>query len=174
MSTDQIIGDVAQTRVTLVPFNAVFTTPAGASGHGHFTLASAEGLRGIIQTRAFVRIVSQGLQVEATGPAGANKATTLHIGVVPTGLLSWPTSAGHVRTIGGSTVVRDSLYVNPTSRPLTFALNVAHQLVPASIVGEAPEVVYNYTIAGGAATDVVVITIRGEVEVDGVGFIQSW
>jgi hypothetical protein len=174
MSTSAVIGDLTQLTTEDISFNAVFTTPPGSSGHGHYSLSTATGLASIISGRSFVEISSGSLTVEISGPASAAKAGKCTLAVVPSGQTTWPTTAHHIRAIGGSTVLKDSLYTSPQSRSLKFATNVAHTLEPKPLVGAFPEVVYFYEITGGAATDTLEITISGEVSVRGVGFIQSW
>jgi len=111
---------------------------------------------------------------KVVGPASATKAVSCHVAVLPAGLSEWPTSPAAILTIGGSAFVQHSLFVAPTSVPIRFASEAAHQLKPTPLFGKPPVIVYHSTITGGQATDTAYICVSGLLEVDGIGFVKSW
>nr|QYF50209.1 MAG: hypothetical protein [Sichuan deltaflexi-like virus 3] len=170
-----LIGDTAQLHQTRIAFNAVITV-TGPSGYHHEPLASATGFVQLVGARASVRVVSETLVCQVIGPASANRSVDAFVCVLPASLpaASFPTTAAQILTVGGSAFCQHSIYVGSTPVPLAFAQEVAHQLKPAPLVGSPPEVCFYYNVAGGGANDTVHLRVSGLLEVDGVGFVQSW
>lgn len=169
----ELLGDTRDLHTSRVAFRAVITV-TGSSASGHVPLTSLPGFRHLLSARASARIVSETLTCQVIGPASATKAVSCHVAVLPATCQVWPSSPPEILTIGGCAFVQHSLFVAPSVAPLAFAPEVAHQLKPTPVFGQPPEVVYHCTITGGAATDSAYICIIGDIEVDGIGFVQSW
>jgi len=168
-----LIGDVQELRSTRIPFHAVHTV-TGSAVHGHFPLMGCTGISHLAASRASVRIVSEGLTCQIIGPATAANAVEAYIAVIPSTSPVWPTTGANILTIGGSAYCQHSVYVGSVIAPLSFTQEVAHQIKPAPLVGSPPEVVFVSNVVGGTAASVVNIRISGILEVDGVGFVQTW
>lgn len=169
----EVIGDTGYLHKNRVTFCAVHTV-TGQKVAGHFTLSTSLGFKHLVTARASVKIVSESLQCMAIAPAGADKAVVAHVAVVPINLSSYPSEAAHVMTIGGSAFCQHSVYSPATPVTLRFSEEVAHQIKPTAFVGLAPEIVYHVEVVGGDSKSITHIKISGELEVDGIGFAQSW
>lgn len=168
-----VLGDTSHLHQHRIAFNAVHTL-VGPSGHGAFSLVDAPGLRHLLSSRASVKIVSSGLTCQVIGPPAADKAVSVHVAIVPSTAPSHPKSEAQILTIGGSTFTQHSLYVGAVSSPLAFSPEVAHQIKPRPLVGESPLVVFVFTITGGTKDDKANLRVSGEIEVDGIGYVQPW
>lgn len=169
----ELLGDTSDLHTNRIPFSAVITT-TGAASSGHVLLSALSGFSHLLPSRAAVKIVSDSLLCRVVGPASATKAVSCHVAVLPGNCSEWPSTPAEILTIGGSAFVQHSLFVAPSSAPLRFAPEVAHQLKPPPVYGQPPCVVYHSTITGGAATDTAYICVSGVIEVDGIGFVKSW
>jgi hypothetical protein len=168
-----LVGDISHLTRTRVPFNAVKVL-SGPNGAGHFLLTEAEGLRQIIVGRASVKLVSDSLQLQVVGPPEPDKAANAAAAVIPAGSPSWPTTFNQILTIGGSAIVQHSAYVPASTAPLSFAVEVAHQIEPKPQVGKEPTIVYCYNVAGAEPTTESLLIVKGVVEVEGIGFLRTW
>jgi hypothetical protein len=171
--SSQVIGDQSILTRTIVPFNAVHTV-VGSRVSGHFSLSSATGFKQIIRSRAHVVVISSSLTCQVVGPATADKTINAFIGVVPSTLANFPTTSTAVLSIGGSAFATHALIVGAKPVSLVFAPEVAHQIKPQPLIGEAPEIVYFVDVIGGASTDSSIVRVSGSVEVEGVGFVPTW
>nr|QKN22696.1 hypothetical protein [Erysiphe necator associated deltaflexivirus 4] len=169
----EVIGDTRHLHSNRITFSAVQVV-TGSKVSGHFELTTALGFKHLVTARASIRIVSESLQCMIIAPAGADKAVVAHIAVVPTGLPSYPSEAAHVMTIGGSAFCQHSVYSPASPVPLRFSQEVAHQIKPKPLVGLPPEIVYHIQVLGGDKSSETYVKISGEIEVDGIGFAQSW
>jgi hypothetical protein len=168
-----LVGDTSHLTQTTFPFSAVKTLK-GPQGAGHFTLTTSPGFEQLIAGRAKVVIRSDSLQAQVVGPPDPTKAVTVYVAAIPNGSAKWPTNAAQILTIGGAAVVQHSTYVHSQPSQLKFAVEVAHQIKPKPQVGTEPEIVYSFIVAGAEAETESYLVIKGIVEVDGVGFVQTW
>lgn len=173
MAASEIIGDVTHLHRNRVPFSAVHTA-TGSCGDGDFLISEARGFRQLVVSRAYVRIDPASLQCQVIGPASATIAVTAHIAVIPSAHRDLPDSAPDLLTIAGGAFVQHSLFTGSEVRPLGFAVEVSHVLKPKPVIGTEPRVVFHYTASGASATSQVHIKISGFLEVDGIGFVQTW
>lgn len=172
-----IIGDTSILTRKVLPFNAVHSITLSTTSTtvvGHATLSSMNGFRQLIRSKAHVTIRSSSLRCQVVADVDATKTAHATLGVIPSTETTFPSSASDILTIGGSSICSHSLVVGSVPVPLGFGVEVAHQIKPQPIVGEAPEVVYSVSLLGGAAGDVVIIRVSGEVEVEGAGFVSTW
>jgi len=168
-----LIGDTSQLHSTRIPFNAIHTV-VGHEQHGSFLLSEAVGFIHVIDSRATVKIVSSSLLCQVLGAPSADTAVSAYIAIIPASFQPTPSSSDHILTIGGSAFCQHSLYVPPTLVPLAFSQDVAHQLKPVPLLGSPPRVAYAVQVVGGTTQSRSTIRISGVIEVDGVGFVQSW
>lgn len=168
-----LVGDTSHLTQTRIPFSAVKTL-LGPQGFGHFTLTSSPGFEQLIKGRAKVKILSDSLHAQVVGPPDPSNAVTVYVAAIPKESTVWPTDASEILTIGGATVVQHSTYVHSQPSKLEFAVEVAHQIKPKPQVGTEPEIVYSFVVAGAEATTQAYLVIKGLIEVDGIGFVQTW
>lgn len=175
MSTQDVIGDVAQLRQTLVNFNAVETV-IGASVSGSFDLDDATGFSHLVAVRALARIQSDSLRCQVIGPSAPDKAIVAYVAVLPDTASdsNIPTEPADILTVGGSIFTQHSLYVGSQVTPVGFSQDVAHQVKPRPHVGSPPKIVYHIDVIGGDDTSVTFLRISGQLVVEGVGFVKSW
>lgn len=168
-----LVGDIEYLHKTRIEFSAVHSVRASEL-KGSFLLASVAGFAKVAASRAKVNIVSDSLKCDIIGPASPSAATVGAVAVVPKSVEETPNSIGGVLSIGGSVYCVHSLYQAPVQQPLRFAAEVSHLIKPVPQVGEAPRVVYCIEVEGGTQSTKVLIRVQGVVEVDGVGFINTW
>jgi len=168
-----LIGDTTHLTRTRLPFHAVLAV-RGASKSSASNLLDFAGIRALVQSKASVKIVSETLQVQLITEPSADKAGTLYVCVIPSDAEALPTSPAEILTVEGSAIVASSIYLGTPYVPLAFASEVAHQIKPTPIIGSPPKVVYSLSVAGGTADTLSHIRISGHVEVQGIGFTQTW
>lgn len=169
----EIVGDTSHLHTKTVPFNAVHKV-TGSSGTGSFDLATCTGFKQLCSARATVKVLGDALSCEIIGPASPDKATEAYIGVIPDTAEAFPTEPEHILTIGGSAYVQQSLYIGVRGSSLRFSAEANHQIKPKPMVGSLPKVIYHFKVEGGNNQTVAFIRISGVVEVDGIGFTQTW
>jgi hypothetical protein len=168
-----LVGDTSHLTKTTFPFSAVKKL-LGHQGNGSFVLIEAAGIKQLIAGRAKVVIKSDSLQAQVVGPPDPKNAATVYVAAIPKGTENLPSNAEDILTIGGAAVVQHSTYVSSQSSPLGLAVEVAHQIKPAPQVGTEPLIVYNFSVAGAENSTQSFLVIRGVLEVDGVGFMNTW
>lgn len=99
-------GDVKQLTANTIPFCVVIKL-SGTTGHGSFTFSDKLSHR--IGHYASVEIVGP-VSVRVVNQAAADKAPTVRVACIPTTELSPPIRPEHVACIGGSLLLRDSVY----------------------------------------------------------------
>jgi hypothetical protein len=168
-----LVGDTAHLHRRTIPFKIAYTL-SGAEGHGHFAIPTANGFKQLAASRASVRIVSDSLRCQVLGPASPSVALEAYVAIVPKDLESWPTKPAQLLTIGGSCYCQHSIYSPSRTVPIEFSAEAAHQIKPTPLVGSAPEVVYYFQAVGGETTTTSYLCLSGLIEVDGIGFTQTW
>jgi len=127
-----------------------------------------------VVSRASVKIDQSSIQCQVIGPASPTIAITAHIAVIPSAHDDLPETEQAILTIAGGAFVQHSLFTGSEVRPLGFAVETSHVIKPKPVVGTEPRVVFHYTASGGTANSKVHIKVKGLLEVDGIGFVQTW
>jgi hypothetical protein len=169
----EFIGDTSHLKRDTVPFSAVFTF-VGDSGSGAVTLTDNTSISRLISGRAYVSLDPSSLTLELISPPSPDKAAHLTAAIIPSTVAKCPTLTEQILTIPGSVLIRSSTYDTTLPSAIQLAPGVAHQLVPAPLIGDPPKLVYSYHLAGASAETKGHARLRGTITVGGVGFIQTW
>lgn len=168
-----LVGETQHLHRKTVPFKAVHRVQ-GSSASGHFPLSEARGFKQLTSSRAYVKVLSDSLKCQVIGPASASVAIHASVAITPSGLDGWPTETSEVLTIGGSCYVQHSVYAPSVPAAIGFSAEAAHLIKPKPQIGSSPEVVYSVEVVGGTAASVTLIVLSGFLDVEGIGFTQTW
>lgn len=173
MSTINLLGDLSELRATRVKFNIAFQV-TGTSGHVRRTLSGLAGLAPFLTGRAFARIVGESLTLKVTGSVTQTRSIDVHACIIPVTTATYPQTGHAVASVPGSAFAQHSVTASSEPSPLGFPDGVATQLKPTPVWGEVPSIVVVHEILGGTATSTATIRVSGELEVGGIGFVQTW
>jgi hypothetical protein len=168
----QFAGDTADITRETIHFCCIHELK-GDKGHGSFSIADNKGFQAIAACRGVVQIVDDSLTCQVIGPPAADKATAVHVAIVPT-LTSYPTKPSEVASIGGSAYCEHSIYAGSRTATIAFAAEAAHQIKPTPVVGRPPVVCFYFNIVGADTTTVALLKVSGTVRVTGTGFVKTW
>lgn len=169
----EFTGDTSHLKRDTVPFSAVFTFE-GVSGSGAVKLTDNLSISRIIAGRAYVSLDPSSLTIELISPPSPDKAAHLTAAVIPSTVSSPPKLTEHILTVPGSVLIRSSTYDTTLPSSIQLAPGVAHQLVPPPLIGDPPQLVFAYHIAGASSDTKGHVRLSGTITLGGVGFIQTW
>jgi len=172
-TTSDVIGDTSGLTRHTVPFRAVHDL-VGITGHGHFSLIAADGLRQFIGNHSSVKIIPTSVEARVYGPTAANKTIDVYVAILPENLVTWPTLPASIIRQATSTECSHSVYAPGKESKLRFAQDVAYQLKPEPLIGHQPTVAYVFNTVGADALTINHLAISGEIDVQGIGFVTTW
>jgi len=170
-----LIGDTSTLTATRIPF-AITHVLTGQSGHGHFNLLTASGLRQFVSSRATATIVRDRLQCQLVSGVSSDKSYQVAIGFMPDNnsvlpATDYPVTARGILRYSGSIALQRSELANPLLNA-TFPIGVSNQLKPAQLAEWPPVVVYHFTSEGTDQNSTAILRISGEIEATGFGFVK--
>jgi len=143
----------------------------GSKCHGNFALK--DRLRRYLDPFAFASLEGT-LSVLVTSTASPTNALTAWIATQPSSETVFPTEAHQIASYNNHVFARDGVFHSGDSQSLVLTEGVSSQLKPVQYGASDPVVVYSTEVSGGTAKTEVLITIRGTLRVDGVGYIRTW
>lgn len=169
---ETLLGDASELTRTQVSVSGVLSLQ-GPSAKGSVLLTELPGIKQYLKGRSLARIVSE-LKVSIHAAVGADKAAHAFVCLIPGPWEEIPGSGSDILKVAGSVIIQSSLY--DTSGPVTlgYPAGVVPQLKPSTLLGEPPRIVYCLSAPGADASTHTELRFTGELQLQGIGFVQTW